>query len=79
MATLTVMKGPNGAESDPKSRRNGRVFRAYDVNYNMIDAVVANGGAPESVIAKLFEDPATAFVQARSVSRGCYTFAVERI
>jgi hypothetical protein len=63
----------------PADFRNGRVFRAYDADYNMIDAVVVNGSEPEAVIEKLFENPETKFVQARSVTRGCYTFGVERI
>ena len=58
---------------------NGRAFRAYDADYNMIDAVVANGIEPEAVIQKLFENSETKFVQARSVTRGCYTFGVERV
>jgi hypothetical protein len=63
----------------PPDFRNGRVFRAYDADYNMIDAVVVNGSEPEVVIEKLFENPETKFLQARSVTRGCYTFGVERI
>jgi hypothetical protein len=63
----------------PQDFRNGRVFRAYNSNYDMIDAEVANGAEPEVVIEKLFENPETVFVQARSVTRGCYTFGVERI
>jgi hypothetical protein len=63
----------------PADLRKGRVFRAYNFNYDMIDAEVANGAEPEVVIEKLFENPETAFVQARSVTRGCYTFGVERI
>jgi hypothetical protein len=63
----------------PPDFRNGRVFRAYDADYNMIDAVVANGSEPEAAIEKLFKNPETKFVQARSVTRGCYTFGVERI
>jgi uncharacterized protein DUF1203 len=63
----------------PPDFRNGRVFRAYDADYNMIDAVVTNGSGPEVVIEKLFKNPETQFVQARSVTRGCYTFGVERI
>src|SRR4030095_5296322 len=61
----------------PPDFRNGRVFRAYDADYNMIDAVVVNGSEPEAVIEKLFENPETKFLQARSVTRGCYTFGVE--
>jgi hypothetical protein len=63
----------------PDDFRNGRVFRAYNANYDMIDAEVANGREPEAVIEKLFQNPETAFVHARSVTRGCYTFGVERI
>jgi hypothetical protein len=63
----------------PAELRNGRVFRAYDAHYNMIDAVMANGSEPEAIIENLFQKPETAFVQARSVTRGCYTFGVERV
>jgi hypothetical protein len=44
----------------------------------MIDAVVVADERPENVIAKLFEKPETAFLQTRSVTRGCYTFRIER-
>lgn len=63
----------------PADFRKGRVFRAYNANHDMIDAEVANGDAPEGVIEKLLENPETAFVHARSVTRGCYTFGIERI
>jgi Protein of unknown function (DUF1203) len=62
----------------PVDFRNGRAFRAYDANYNMIDAVVANGNDPEAIIEKLFQNPKTEFVDARSVSRGCFTFRILR-
>jgi hypothetical protein len=45
----------------------------------MIGAEVADGAEPEAVIEKLLENPETAFVHARSLSHGCYTFAIERI
>jgi uncharacterized protein DUF1203 len=61
-------------EEYPADFRNGRVFRAYDTNYNMIDAEVANGNHPEAVIEKLLQNPKTEFVDARSVTRGCFTF-----
>jgi hypothetical protein len=44
----------------------------------MIDAIVVNGEEPESVIEKLLRNPETAFLQARSVSRGCFTMRIER-
>jgi Protein of unknown function (DUF1203) len=62
----------------PADSRNGRAFRAYDANYNMIDAEVANGSEPESVIEKLFENRQTAFVDVRSVTRGCFTLRIQR-
>jgi hypothetical protein len=63
----------------PSDFRNGRVFRAYNSHNRIIDAKVANGTEPEAVIENLFADPETAFVHARSVTHGCYTFAIERI
>ena len=62
----------------PEDFREGRAFRAYDANYNMIDAEVVNGHEPEEVIEKLFQNSRTAFVDARSVSRGCFTFRIQR-
>ena len=62
----------------PADFRNGRVFRAYDAKYNIIDAEIVNGREPEVVIENLFQNPDTAFVDARSVTRGCFTFRVQR-
>ena len=62
----------------PDNFRNGRVFRAYDSNYNIIDAQVVDGSEPEVVIESLLQNPDTAFVDARSVTRGCFTFRVQR-
>jgi Protein of unknown function (DUF1203) len=62
----------------PADFRNGRVFRAYDSRYNIIDAEVLNGTEPEAVIERLFQNPDTAFVDARSVTHGCFTFRVQR-
>jgi hypothetical protein len=63
----------------PADFRNGRVFRAYNSGYDMIDAEVVNGSEPEAIVEKLLQSPETAFVDARSVTRGCYTFRMERI
>ena len=62
----------------PPDFRCGRVIRAYNSNYDMIDAEVVNGSELEAVIEKLFQKPETAFVDARSVTRGCYTFRIQR-
>ena len=63
----------------PHELRNGRAFRAYNARYDMIDAKPVNGAEPEMVIETLLQDPQTAFVDARSADRGCYTFRIERI
>src|SRR5438094_4136490 len=62
----------------PADFRNGRAFRAYDANSNMVDAEVANGKDPEAIIDKLLRNPQTAFVDARSATHGCYTFRIQR-
>src|SRR5690349_23625576 len=46
----------------PGDFRNGRAFRAYDSNYNIIDAQVVDGSEPEVVIESLLRNPDTAFV-----------------
>jgi len=62
----------------PADFRNGRVFRAYDSNYKIVDAEIVNGREPEVVIESLFQNPDTAFVDVRSVTHGCFTFRVQR-
>jgi uncharacterized protein DUF1203 len=62
----------------PSEFREGRVFRAYNFDQDLIDARQLDGEEPEAVIETLFENPDTAFVHARSATRGCYTFGVER-
>lgn len=62
----------------PAAFRNGRVFRAYDSNYKILDAKVVNGSEPKAVIEELFQNPETVFVDVRSVTHGCFTFRVQR-
>ncbi len=62
----------------PANFRSHRVFRAYNAGNDMIDAVALENDQPETVIVKLLANPEAAFLQARSLSRGCYTFRIER-
>jgi hypothetical protein len=62
----------------PADFHQHRVLRAYNENNDMIDAVVLGEREPEPVIAELFRNPETNFLQARSVTRGCYTFRIDR-
>ncbi|MGI8482111.1 MAG: DUF1203 domain-containing protein [Chthoniobacterales bacterium] len=62
----------------PAALRKSRVMRAYDSQENMVDAEVVNGNEPEAIIDALFRNPKVAFLQARSVSHGCFTMRIER-
>ncbi|MFL6589990.1 MAG: DUF1203 domain-containing protein [Chthoniobacterales bacterium] len=62
----------------PADFRQGRVVRAYDSQDNMIDAVIVNGEEPEAIITRLLGNTATEFLHVRSITRGCFTFKVER-
>ena len=68
----------SAAHEYPEDFRRGRAFRAYNARYDMIDAEVADGSEPEGIVEKLLQNPQTAFVDARSVTRGCYTFRIQR-
>jgi len=62
----------------PENFRSHRVLRAYDENDDMIDAIVVPDDQPEAIIEILLQNPKTKSLQARSVSRGCFTFKIER-
>lgn len=62
----------------PADFREGRVVRAYNAQHDMIAAEVPNGTGPEAVIERFLQNPDTAFIHVRSVSRGCYTMGIER-
>jgi hypothetical protein len=68
----------NATDNYPADFGSGRVLRANNQDYDIIDAEVVNGSEPEAVIEKLLHSRETAFVNARSVTRGCYTFRIER-
>lgn len=57
-----------------------RVLRAYDAQGHIVGGeVIAEGDMhPERTIDKVFSDPQVAFVHARALVAGCFTFAVER-
>jgi len=62
----------------PADFRKGRVMRAYNSTFDMIDAEIVDNSEPEPVIEKLLQNPETAFVDARSVTQGCFTFRILR-
>ncbi len=66
------------ASTFPADFSRGRVLRAYNSKYDMIDAAVVYGDEPEAVIEKLLENPETDFIHVRSATRGCYTMGIKR-
>jgi len=57
-----------------------RVFRAYDADGHIVGGEVLVEGAsnPEQLIDKVFADPDVAFIHARALVAGCFTFAIDR-
>ena len=65
-------------EEYPADFREGRVVRGYNAAHEMIAAEVANGAGPEAVIERFLQEPETAFIHVRSVTRGRFTMMIER-
>jgi hypothetical protein len=60
-------------------RGSPRVLRGYGADGRILDArVVAEGEAPEPEVDALLADDRIAFVHARALLFGCYTFAISR-
>lgn len=59
-------------------RRRMLSLRAFDDAHLMADAALVDGRDAEAAIARLFADPAVAYVQAHYATRGCYAARIER-
>jgi hypothetical protein len=57
-----------------------RVLRPYDAAGRILDGrVIAEGDMdPERTIDEVFSDPKVAFIHARALLAGCFTFAIDR-
>lgn len=53
-------------------------LRAYDAQGMMLDADVVEGMAIETVIARLFDDPAVRYLHVHNARRGCYAGRIDR-
>ena len=72
---------PGAADDGWPSELRGtpRVLRAYGGNGRILDGRVLTGDDdPEPVVDELFADERVAFVHARALLFGCFTFAIER-
>ena len=71
--------GPTGTGYPPDYRGLPRVFRSYDRNGRILGGdVVTDGEDPEPVIEKVFADPVVAFIHARALVAGCFTFWIDK-
>ena len=52
-------------------------LRAFDADGMMIDAEAAEGAAVEPLIARLFANPAVAYIHAHNAKRGCYSGRID--
>ena len=60
-------------------RGTPRVLRAYGANGRIVDGrVLTENDDPRPAVAELFADDRVAFVHARALLFGCFTFAIQR-
>ncbi|MET9231522.1 DUF1203 domain-containing protein [Lentzea sp. NPDC003310] len=57
---------------------SARILRSYDAAGQIHDGEVVEPGSFEQAIGRLLDDPAVDAVQVRSLSHGCFFFAVTR-
>jgi len=53
-------------------------LRAFDRSHRMVEADLVPGGELESLIARLFANPETAYLHAHYARRGCYAGRIDR-
>jgi hypothetical protein len=71
--------GPDGDGWPEDLRGQPRVLRGYGADGRIVDGrVVVEGEAPEPKLDDLLADERVAFVHARALIFGCFTFAIDR-
>ncbi len=60
-------------------RRRLLSLRAFDRNDMMVDADVIDGSRVETVIERLFSDPAVRYIHVHNAKQGCYSGRVDRV
>lgn len=53
-------------------------LRAFDAAHLMVDAELVDGREAEAAIARLFAQPAVAYLHAHYATRGCYAARIDR-
>ncbi|MBZ4038294.1 DUF1203 domain-containing protein [Novilysobacter selenitireducens] len=59
-------------------RRRMLSLRAFDAAHMMVDAALVDGREADAAIARLFTNPAVAYLHAHFATRGCYAARVDR-
>ncbi|MEU4801110.1 DUF1203 domain-containing protein [Actinosynnema sp. NPDC023587] len=76
-AHMLPCAGPDTVHEVPEAfRHNRRTLRAYDADGRIRDGEIARPDELSARIEGLLDDPAVVEVQVRSVSHGCFLFAV---
>jgi hypothetical protein len=71
--------GPVSDEWPADFRGQPRVLRAYDDNGRILGGtVLSEHDEPEPAVEELLRDDRVAFIHARALVFGCFTFAIER-
>jgi hypothetical protein len=72
--------GPvEGGRYPSEWRYRPQVLRAYDQRGWISDAQTHDGGDPESVITKMFENEAVVEIHSRNIACGCFMFLIRRL
>jgi len=69
----------DAGEIPPALRRRTLSLRAFDVAGMMLDADLTDGAEAETLIARLFANPETAYIHAHYARRGCFAAAITRV
>lgn len=68
-----------GEGAIPEAMRSRMLsLRAFDAAHLMVDAELVDGREAEAAIARLFAQPAVAYIQAHYATRGCYAARIDR-
>jgi Protein of unknown function (DUF1203) len=71
--------GYQASTAYPEGFRDRRqLFRAYDLNGAIVDAIIVRGEHAEDAIDQFFARPEVDYVHSRNVRYGCYMFAIRR-
>ena len=66
-------------EIPPVLRARQLSLRGFDAAGMLLDADVTDGTAAEALIARIFADPAVAYIHAHNAKQGCYHGRIDRV